>query len=254
MSLPHWSAVVILSAMSYFTCANPLSNSAVPTETSAMQIDISDTSFCREMRSQREFFLTQEADLNKPHSSPEYNLNSFRCFSPAENLFYTAHQEAQKILGLHARWYTEISEDFKDRVIRACENMGLISEEANKAYDRCIESRHQELMGPYENKYQRETEKYIKKRNKTAQALVKSCNMAISSKRSQLPRELKFPIAYHDDLSPSIPSWLIEKNINDSDWLEKLNRPKANKLMHDVLGRDCPGNMVYWVVYNQPEY
>ena len=254
MSLLRWATVVFFGVTSWSLLANPLSSAAGSAMTPAMQMDISDTKFCREIRSRRESFLAQEPDLNKSQNSPEYSLNSARCFSPAENLFYAAHQEAQKVLGSHAPWYIKISEDFRDRVISVCEGMELKNESADKAYNHCVENRHNELMGPYEAKYQREAKAYVKRRKEIALKLTESCDMAISTKRNQLPREIEFPIAYHDDLSHSIPSWLIEKNINDVDWLEKLNRPKVNELMRDVLEEDCPGDMVYWVVYKKPAY
>lgn len=254
MSLLRWVTAVLCSSFSLSSPANPLSNSSASAVAPAMQTDISDTGFCREVRFQRESFLAQEPDLNTPKHSPEYNRDSTRCFSTTENLLYTAHREAQKILGPHAPWYIEISEDFRERVISACKEMGLKNEEANRPYDHCVESRHDELMGPYEDKYQREARTYINKREKIALKLMKSCNRAIGTRRNQLPGELEFPIAYHNDLSHAIPNWLLEKNINDIDWLAQLNRPKVNELMHDVLGEDCPGDMVYWVVYKKPEY
>ena len=254
MSFLRWAVVIFLGTLPWAVSANPMANKGSPMVTPAMQVDISDTGFCREMRFLRESFLAQEPDLNQPRNSPEYGDYSMRCFSPAENLFYSAHQEAQKILGPHAPWYNEISEDFRKRVTSACRGMGLKNENANKAYDHCIESRHKELMGPYEDKYEREAGTYIQRRLDIAKQLMDSCDIAISIKRNQLPRELEFPIAYHSDISNSIPNWLLEKNINDKDWLASLTRPKANQLMHDVLGKDCPGNMVYWVVYKKPEY
>ena len=254
MSLLQKAAVVFMGIIPWSAFANPLADSGAPAFTPAMQMDISDTEFCREIRYLREFSLAQEPDLNRPQISPEYSRNSNRCFSPAENLFYSAHQEAQKILGPHAPWYLEISDDFRERVTSICKGMGLENEDASKAYDHCVESRHKELMGPYEDKYEREARSYIKRRLEIALKLMDSCDMAISTRRNQLPRDMQFPIAYHSDLSHSIPSWLLEKKLNDTDWLANLSRPKANELMLDVLGKDCPGNMVYWVVYQKPEY
>ena len=254
MSFLRWAVVVFLGALPWGVSANPMANTGSPMVTPVVQVDISDTGFCREMRFIRESFLAQEPDLNKLRNSPGYRENSMRCFSPAENLFYSAHQEAQKILGPHAPWYIEIREDFRDRVTSACRSMKLKNEDANKAYDHCVESRHKELMGPYEDKYQREAGTYIQRRLEIAKKLMNSCDMAISKKRNLLPRELEFPIAYHDDMNFSIPSWLLEEKINDKSWLAGLAQPKIDKLMHDVLGNNCPGNMVYWVVYKKPEY
>lgn len=252
MSFLRWTAIVFLSAFPETLLANSLANSDSPEMPPVMQMDFSDTRFCRDIRDFRESSLAEEPNLNKLDNSSEYRENSMQCFSPAENLFYSAHQEAEKILGPHAVWYTEISNDFRHRLTVACQEMRQSNNDSSKAFDYCVESRHDELMGPYKDKYQREKNLYLQKRQKIAQNLVDSCDMAISIKRNQLPGELEFPIAYHDDLNFAIPNWLLEKNMDDKDWLASLTEPKIDKLMHDVLGSDCPGSMVYWVVYKKP--
>lgn len=85
-----------------------------------------------------------------------------------------------------------------------------------------------------------------------AESLVVRCDAALSIKRARLPRDLKFPLAYYDKRINALPNWYLEEKLDDTDAIKKIGDLKANELMTDVLGDDCPGNMVYWVTYNPP--
>lgn len=250
MSHLRWVAVVIVSALSLQAVANPLAQTnKSPLKTHRM--DISDTEFCRKARYDRETDVQKEPDLiqgTEPVHTNDQNL----CFSPDENLLFTANQEAQKILGPHAPWYVKISTEFRARVQEACKILGFQNDEVSRAYDHCVESRFEELMGPYEDRYRREAGSYIGKRREVAESLVVRCDAALSIKRSRLPRELRFPIAYYDPNLNSVPRWLVEDKMDDNAWLASLDNLKVNDIMYEVLGNDCPGQMVYWVTYSGP--
>ena len=254
MSILHWSAIAFISSLSLSLYGNPLAHSGVAVATPDQKVDISDTKFCVTIRRQREALIRDEPALNQAEESLEYTWNSARCFSANENLYYTANQEAQKILGPHAPWYLKISTDFRDRVTNVCKSIKRVNSETNQSYDHCVESRYEELMEPYQAKYQREATAYITKRQDIAKELTTSCDAAIGIKRNQLPKELRFPAAYYDLKSNSVPNWLLAKNLDDNDWLQKILKPNVNSLMHEVLGKDCPGNMVLWVVYKEPGF
>ena len=63
---------------------------------------------------------------------------------------------------------------------------------------------------------------------------------------------MRFPVAWYNPDSRSVPNWLLEEKMNDDQWLENIGRLKLNDIMQDVLGNDCPGEMVYWVTYDTP--
>ena len=251
MSTIRWATVLLVSTLSALAIANPLGNRNAPSMPSH-KMDISDTEFCRKARYERETFVSQEPDLIKD-STPVHSNDLAMCFSPDENLFFIANKEAQKILGPHAPWYLQISSEFRARVEEACNIMGFENDEISRAFDHCVESRYEELMGPYEIKYRREAGSYISKRRQVAESLVVRCDAALSIKRTRLPRDIRFPIAYYDPNFSSVPQWLLEERIDDNVWLERMSKLKVNDIMHDVVGNDCPGNMVYWVTYNGPE-
>ena len=249
MSILRWATALLVSALSLQVAANPLANpkSSMP----AHRMDITDTEFCRKARYNRESFISKEPDLIKG-TEPVHTNDLAMCFSPDENLFFIANREAQKILGPHAPWYLDISDEFRVRVQEACKIMGFKNDEISRAYDHCVESRYEELMGPYETRYRREASGYIVKRRQVAESLVVRCDAALSIKRSRLPRDIRFPIAYYDPNLSSVPRWLLEDRIDDTDWLQRMSKLKVNDIMADVLSNDCPGNMVYWVTYNGP--
>ncbi|OED44466.1 hypothetical protein ACH42_07415 [Endozoicomonas sp. (ex Bugula neritina AB1)] len=250
MSILRWTTAFIISALSFQAFANPLAGANAPS-VSAHRMDISDTEFCRKARFDRDNDVQKEPDLIRG-SDPVHTDDRAMCFSPDENLFFIANREAQKILGPHAPWYVKISAEFRTRVQEACKIMGFENNEVSRAFDHCLESRFEELMGPYEVRYRREAGSYINKRREVAESLVVRCDAALSIKRSRLPRDIRFPVAYYDPKLSSVPSWLLEERIDDNEWLKRMKNLKVNDIMHDVLGNDCPGNMVYWVTYSDP--
>ncbi|OED45018.1 hypothetical protein ACH42_05990 [Endozoicomonas sp. (ex Bugula neritina AB1)] len=215
-----------------------------------LQMDFTDSEFCQKSRYERESAINKEPDLAKIDAIN--SRDSALCFTPDENLYFVANQEAQTILGPHAPWYLKIAAEFKNRVEEACRIMGYENDEVSRAYDHCIENRFEELMGPYEDKYQREAGNYVVKRKQIAESLVVRCDAALSIKRSRLPKDLRFPLAYFDKRINSLPSWFVEEKLDDPEWIEKVSRLKADELMNEILGADCPGNMVFWVTYTPP--
>ncbi|WP_252177496.1 hypothetical protein [Endozoicomonas sp. 4G] len=240
-----------LPATTLFFISNSLA--ITPQEITPMPgaaIDITDSEFCQKARFERENAVGKEPDLSK--IDVVNAQDAALCFTPDENLFFVANQEAQNILGPHAPWYIEISREFRARVKEACEIMGYQNDDVSRSYDYCIENRFEELMGPYEDKYRREAGNYVSKRRQVAESLVVRCDAALSIKRARLPRDLKFPLAYYDKRINALPNWYLEEKLDDTDAIKKIGDLKANELMTDVLGDDCPGNMVYWVTYNPP--
>ncbi len=250
MSITRRAIILVFASLAFQGQANPLAKTDAPVSIPGLRLDISDSEFCRKTRHDRENNIGKEPDLTL--DTPVHVRDSAMCFSPGENLFFVANQEAQKILGPHAPWYLQISSEFRGRVKEACNIMGYENDEISRAYDHCIENRYEELMGPYEDKYRREAGNYVRKRRQVAESLVVRCDASLSIKRSRLPKELRFPVAYFDPKVSSVPGWLLEEKLGDPDWLEKISKLKVNDIMHDVLGKDCPGDMVFWVTYNAP--
>ncbi|MET4696508.1 hypothetical protein [Endozoicomonas lisbonensis] len=217
-----------------------------------IQLDMSSSEFCQKARFERDSAISTEPDLAKIDAVT--SEDAALCFSPDENLYFVANQEAQSILGPHAPWYLQIAADFRERVSEACRIMGYRNDEISRAYDHCIENRFAELMGPYEDKYRREAGNYVAKRKQIAESLVVRCDASLSIKRGRLPKGLRFPLAYYDKRAVSLPNWFLEEKIEDPKWIKKMSQLKASELMNEVLGEDCPGNMVFWVTYNAPDY
>lgn len=252
MSVQRFLFILMLGSFCLPVLSNPLATMETGSSVIRHSEDISDTDFCRKIRFDREGVLRDEPNLIHPDNTPDYNRSSTRCFSPKENLYFIASQEAQKILGPHASWYLEISKEFRDRVNDYCKSKGFKNEDHNRAYDHCSTSRYEELIGPYQDKYRREAGDYIRKRKDIAEKLMTSCHDALSIKRNQLPKELRFPIAYYNLKQNSFPNWFVESKLDDLHWLESMEQTKADVLMHDVLNKECPGDMVYWVTYKKP--
>ena len=216
-----------------------------------VSLDVTDSDFCQKARYDRETAMSQEPDLSKIDAVNTQDATL--CFSPDENLYFVAVQEAQNIIGPHALWYIKIGEETRGRAKEACKVMGYANDEVSRAYDHCVENRYEELMGPYEDKYRREAGEYIRKRRQMAESLVVRCDAALSIKRSRLPRDIRFPLAYYDKRISAMPSWFLEEKLGDEKWLERMGQLKANELMRDVLGDECPGSMVFWVTYTAPK-
>lgn len=206
--------------------------------------------FCNAARRTREQLIRQEPSINS--KAPIHTQNASSCFSPDENLIFVANLEAQRVLGPNATWYEDISRDIKNRVTEACSIMGYENSDVSRAYDHCLESRHEELMSPYEEKYTKESTKYLRKRQQVADSLVVRCDASLSVKRSRLPKNMRFPVAWYNADSQSVPSWLLEEKLDDDEWLEQIGKLKLDNIMADVLGSDCPGEMIYWVTYDSP--
>ena len=210
-----------------------------------------ESEFCQRMRLLRDKQLNVIADLN-PGGVLQTDDSSI-CFTADENLLLVANQEAQIILGPYAPWYLALSQENRERVREACEVMGFETDTGSKAFKTCIENRYKELMGPYENRYRRESVGYIGKRQSMARHLVQQCNAALRKKRPLLPRDLTFPIALYDRNLSSIPAWMMEEESLSNLWLKRKGGIKAKDVMQAALGAQCPGNMVLWATYKAPE-
>ena len=213
--------------------------------------DVMQSQLCKEIRIQRERDLNLVADL-KPGGTLITD-DSAICFTPKENLLFVANQEAQIILGPYAPWYLALSQENRQRVESVCEVIGFETDKTAQAYNNCVQNRYKELMGPYEERYRRESMGYIRKRQTTAAQLVKKCNAALRTKRPLLPRSLTFPVALYDRNLSSIPSWMLEEGLLDDLWLKRKGVIKAKDVMQVAIGSDCPGNMVLWATYKPPE-
>ena len=220
---------------------------AVPEE----ETSVMDSEFCQRVRVEREKHLNLTADL-KPGGTLLTD-DSAICFTADENLLFVANQEAQIILGPYAPWYLSLSQENRERVAEACEVMGFETDRNERAYETCLENRYKELMGPYEDRYRRESIGYISKRQSMAHSLVAQCNAALRVKRPLLPRDLTFPVALYDRNLSTIPSWMLEEGLLDDIWLKRKGIVKAKDVMQAALGSECPGNMVLWATYKAPE-
>ena len=213
--------------------------------------DVMESELCQQIRIQRERELNLTADL-KPGGTLLTDDASI-CFTAEENLLFVANQEAQIILGPYAPWYLMLSEENRERVEDVCEVIGFETDKTEQAYKNCVDNRYRELMGPYEERYRRESMGYIGKRQSMAYQLVAKCNAALRTKRPLLPRDLSFPVALYDRNLNTIPSWMLEEGSLDHLWLKRKGIVKAKDVMQAALGADCPGNMVLWATYDQPE-
>lgn len=205
---------------------------------------------CNAARRTREQLIRQEPYISI--KAPIHSQNISSCFTPDENLAFVATLEAQRVLGPNAPWYQEISRDIKNRVTEACGIMGYENSDISRAYDFCLESRQKELLSPYEEKYAKESGKYLRKRRQVADSLVVRCDASLSVKRNRLPGNMRFPVAWYNADTQSVPSWLLEEKLSDDQWLEQIGKLKLDNIMADVLGNDCPGEMIYWVTYDSP--
>ncbi|MGI9274798.1 MAG: hypothetical protein ACR2PT_08125 [Endozoicomonas sp.] len=237
-------ALLLSSALAF--AAKPSARSSF-----GVDLDITDSDFCQKARYDRETAMSQEPDLSKIDAVN--TQDAALCFSPDENLYFVAVQEAQNIIGPHALWYIKIGGETRGRAEEACKVMGYVNDKVSRAYDHCVENRYEELMGPYEDKYRREAGEYIRKRRTMAESLVVRCDAALSIKRSRLPKDIRFPLAYYDKRISSMPSWFLEEKLGDEKWLGRMGQLKANEVMREVLGEECPGSMVFWVTYTAPK-
>ncbi|MDD7805760.1 MAG: hypothetical protein PUP46_09440 [Endozoicomonas sp. (ex Botrylloides leachii)] len=212
---------------------------------------LTESDLCKQVKIKREKHLNLTADL-KPGGTLLTDDSSI-CFTPEENLFFVANQEAQVILGPYAPWYILLSQENRERVEEVCSVIGFETDKTEQAYKNCVKNRYRELMGPYEERYRRESMGYIGERQSMAHQLVATCKEAMRTKRPLLPIDLTFPVALYDRNLNTIPSWMLEEGSLDHLWLKRKGVLKAKDVMQAVLGADCPGNMVLWVTYKQPE-
>lgn len=213
--------------------------------------DVMESELCKALRTQRERDLNLVADL-KPGGTLITDDSSI-CFTAEENLLFIANQEAQIILGPYAPWYLLLSQENRQRVEEVCEVIGFETDKTEQAYKNCVENRYRELMGPYEERYRRESMGYIGKRQSVAHQLVAKCNNALRTKRPLLPKDLTLPAALYDRYLSTIPNWMLEEGLLNNLWLKRKGRIKVKDVMQAALGSDCPGNMVLWATYEQPE-
>ena len=239
-------SLIIKAALVAFLSFFPLVVGAYNTIPAAPAAKSAD--FCYDARRRRDNLIRQEASITI--KAPIHTQDISSCFTPDENLAFTATLEAQRVLGPHAQWFKDISEDIKNRVIEACSIMGYENSNTSRAYDYCLENQHKKLISPHIEKYQKESNRYLRKRQQIADSLVVRCDASLSIKRSRLPKEMRFPIAWYNTNRQSVPNWMMEEKIEDNEWLENIGKLKTDNIMVDVLGNDCPGEMVYWVTYD----
>ncbi|MDP0589509.1 MAG: hypothetical protein QS748_10105 [Candidatus Endonucleobacter bathymodioli] len=208
--------------------------------------------FCQTVRIKREKSINSNPDL-KPRSLVRLD-NSHICFSPEEHLLFAANKEAQIILGPYAPWHIALSKTNTDKAANACTSIKSKEHRNKLDYKRCVESRYNELMKPYDDRYLRDAQGYINRRKNIARRLLAQCNMALNAKRPLLPKDLTLPAALYDRHLNSIPTWMLEEGLLDNTWLDKKGIIKVKDLMQAALGSDCPGNMVLWATYQAPDF
>ncbi|WP_299735717.1 hypothetical protein [uncultured Endozoicomonas sp.] len=239
------AAAVYLYVFSVIVSADTLAYVDQPSISSVMDSDGSE--ICDTARLNRD-----DKMRNDPSIANEFPLHLHKpssCFTPDENLLFIANIEAQKALGPNAPWYTELKEEVRGRVKKACDVLGYKNSEVSRAYDHCLESRYEELISPHVDKYERETDNYLNKRQQIANSLMVRCDASLSVKRHRLPKEMRFPVAWYNADSRSVPEWLMEEKLEGDEWLENLHKMKLDDIMAEVMGKDCPGEMIYWVTY-----
>ena len=200
---------------------------------------------CMEARQVRNHKIQYESEI-KP-AIPLGRPGNTACFSPSENLYYTALIAAQNMLGINAPWYGQARFDSRQKAEQACNAMGYEGDQLNKKLDQCIRERFTGLMKQYDERYRLETTAYISRRNARGTQLVKQCREAFHRKIPELPRTIYFPLAYYDRKVHSFPEEFLKKHMGDMTWLQQIGSVKNSDILRALIGEQCPGEMIWWL-------
>ncbi len=202
---------------------------------------------CASMRMERQHEINRNPDIEQ--LVPLRKSSNANCFIPSENLYFASLVAAEKKLGLHAPWYQTIGEEIREKARLACEVMGYgdSPQTMTMTMNECIAVRHNEMMNPYNDQYRQESIQYINKRNDMGAQLVEQCVSAFYQKLPKLPRQIQFPLAYYDRKIHAYPSWYLESQIHDDDWLVNMQKTMASHVITKALGTQCPGDMIWWL-------
>lgn len=199
--------------------------------------------FCEQERLQRQQDINRNPDIESTGLLHEQGGST--CFSPHENLYFTALMAAEETLGEHAPWYREISDSSREKALKACRVLGY--EGSRLAMEQCQAARYRELMHRHEARYESESISYINRRNRQAEQLVQECVAALHQNLHKLPQSILLPVAYYDRNLRTYPAWYVEERVDDQDWLENIQGTRAHEVLEATLEGQCPGDMIWWL-------
>ncbi|PJE80748.1 hypothetical protein CI610_00236 [invertebrate metagenome] len=207
---------------------------------------------CHDFRAERENAMETNPALNEMTQADKTRY--LQCFTYSENLQFAAYRVAESLLGDNAPWFQKVKKENRWRIEKACEGFSKNTPKPDRAFDLCFKDRFTEAMLSHEERFRAESAVYINKRKHMAASLMNRCDKAINAQFKKLPKGIRLPLGgYPEDLS-ALPVKLLENGWPDDRWLQKKGKLKASDLMRDVLGDDCPGDMVLWVVYESIRY
>ncbi len=215
--------------------------------------------------------VSEETKLNRKLLMQSYQISKTESvnsmsqganyFTDSENLAFVALIEAQnKLLKPNLKWYYQLEKKEKRKSFDTC--LHKIRKEARrqdqlwKSADKmkyCVASQLDARMELANIKRQRDIIKYINARQIKAQDMVKECTLAyrqaLDNRSKPLPKQIKHPLAKHDIDLHSLKNWLLFDDFDkiDASSFTKVTRIKASDVMKSLVGKKCPGDMVFWI-------
>lgn len=203
-------------------------------------------SYCQHVRIKRQTQINSVNDIEIP--IPLRQLVDANCFTPAENIYFIGLAIAQEEIGSMDPWHDNLHIKLRKKAELACQIMGYNNTPTPTApFEQCVNARTFELLAPYEERYQASIASHINNRNRRGEELTHQCVTAFHHKLPRLPRQIQFPLAYYDKKLHSYPAGYLEGRIGHDTWLENSRGVHASDLVRDVLGEQCPGNMIFWL-------
>ncbi|WP_461538733.1 hypothetical protein [Spongorhabdus nitratireducens] len=234
--------------------SNPMQPQLMPRQPMGMAMmnpGVMNKNRCQEVRRRRHIEINTVPNIVQ--QAPVSAMGSKDCFKPDENLFYNAVIAAQHKMGPNAMWYHQMRLDTESQIAQNC---NMMAGSPNSPYGpqhpgaslMCRQQQFNQMMRPYESRYEDETILYLRQRKQLAEQLFFQCKGALASRRNMIPSGITLPIAYNDDQVSAFPDWYIRQNLEkDVAWAAKLHNMQASELVRDTLGAFCPGDMVYWI-------
>lgn len=202
--------------------------------------------YCQEIRKEREHAINANPQIEingKLHKDESAN-----CFTPTENLYYISLVEAQKTMSFDTQWYQDEMVNNEKKAELGCKIMGYGENDfGSKPLKSCIRKRTHELMQQHKTRYQNEAVNYLNNRNRQGEKMVASCVNALYQNLSDLPKQLKLPLAYYDEKVITYPSWYFDDKFFENNRIEKIKNTYVSDIVYEVLNSQCPGDMIFWL-------